>query len=176
MQIKVHNNTSGLRGESFTLQPKPIKMAYHKERDAKHYKDADHIQQTMSGELNALQIRNYYNDHSEGCHVRKCTVVRQTLCSASSAISGDAAEGGCKDIQYCIVLHFQTYVTGRSGVRTHTQVYMWSSDNEEPKHNVWLKTILIPSSYLTLNIDKFQGALQWLDTQVWLRSRERFNG
>ena len=53
---------------------------------------------------------------------------------------------------------------------------MWPCDNEEPKHNVWLKTILIPSSYLILNIDKFQGALQWLDTQVWLWSRERFSG
>ena len=58
------------------------------------------IGRTMSGELKALQFHNYYHDHSEGVCMRKCTVVRQALCSASSAISGDAAEGGCKDIQY----------------------------------------------------------------------------
>ena len=34
-----------------------------------------------------------------GCMQRECTGPRYHLCSASSAVSGDAAEGGCKDIQ-----------------------------------------------------------------------------
>ena len=69
------------------------------------------VSQSVSGELNTLQVYNhYYHDHSEGDQLWKCAVIWQALFSASTAISGDAAEGGCKDIQYCIVIHFQAYV------------------------------------------------------------------
>ena len=85
---------------------------------------------TMSGELNALKCHNHYNDHSEGVHMRKCTVVRQALCSASSAISGDAAEGGCKDIQYLYSYTLSNILTGRLGVRTHARIHMWSCNEQ----------------------------------------------
>ena len=50
------------------------------------------------GMIDNAQSYNYY-DHSEGYLLRKCTGDLQSLCSASAAISGDAAVGGCKDIQ-----------------------------------------------------------------------------
>ena len=109
--------------------------------------DHQHLEANW-GELNTqstttCQSHNHY-DHSEGiAHV--CIVYRDDdmLCSASATISGDAAEGGGgQGSPICTVLTLSSICTGRSGVRTQAQVYMWSSDNGEPEHIVWLKIAL----------------------------------
>ena len=102
MPTKTHDSSMGARGEWSTIQSQPQKWYSVKRQMRSITNMLSTFNQSMSGELKALEFHNYYNDHSEGWRVRKCTVVRQTLCSASSAISGDAAEGGggCKDIQY----------------------------------------------------------------------------
>ena len=94
------------------------------------------------GMINNVQSHNRY-DHSEGYLLRKCTVDCQSLCSASTAISGDAAVGGCKDIQYLYSLTLSNIQTGRSGDRTHTQDVCGLVTYNESKHNVWLKTDLL---------------------------------
>ena len=78
--------------------------------------------------IDNAQSHNHY-DHSEGAHMRKCIVIRQALCSASSAISGDAAEGGARIFGICTVLHFQTYRRGDLGTEP-TPEHMWSCDKQ----------------------------------------------
>ena len=59
----------------------------------------------------------------------------------------------------CTVLTLSSKCTGRSGVRTHAQVYMWSSDNEEPKHNVWLKIALTSGKNICMVAERYLGSV-----------------
>ena len=102
----------------------------------KRYKDVEYVW-SVSGELNAPQSHINY-DHIEGCHMRKCKVIRQALCSASSAISGDAAEGGAR-IFGIVQSYFFRRIEGEIwGQNPHPNVCGLVTSNE-PKHNVWLK-------------------------------------
>ena len=77
--------------------------------------------------------------------MRKCTVSRQALCSASSAISGDAAEGGGGGARLSSIVQPYTFkhTDGEIwGPNTHSNVCGLGMNNE-PKHNVWVNLDLI---------------------------------
>ena len=60
--------------------------------------------------------------------------------SAATAISGDAVEGGCKDIYNNRNVQFNKHWSEEiSGKPALTKVWMYNVN--EPKHNVWLKTL-----------------------------------
>ena len=88
---------------------------------------AYHKTYRLENEPNAKEAITY--DHSEGAlHADHSVQGFQISCAPLRLQSREMQPmGGARISNVCTDLHFQAYVTGRSGVRTHARIYMWST-------------------------------------------------
>ena len=86
-----------------------------------------------------------------------CVQGRDILCSAPTAISGDAAVGGVQGYPICIDSNFQTCRRVDLGTEP-TPRHMWSYVANEPKHNVWLKIVFTGEQSLRMVAERVAAA------------------